>query len=181
MNLSEPQTVECKQTWRDEYLKTICAFANTDGGEMWIGVLDDGNIFGVENPDVLIETLPNKINNRLGLLADVSSVILDGNKIVKIKVEKTYAPVNGKFYKRSVSNTIKLNGSNLTNFLLKKYGKTWDDIAEDRFSLSEIDLETIAKFKRLAQDRVPDIAKEKDFKTLLEKLNYFNQVTTRTL
>ena len=34
---------------------------------------------------------------------------------------------NGKFYKRSGSNTIELNGINLTNFLLKKYGKTWDE------------------------------------------------------
>jgi len=28
----ESQTVEFKQVWKDEYLKTICAFANSDGG-----------------------------------------------------------------------------------------------------------------------------------------------------
>ena len=68
---------------------------------------------------------------------------------LEVKVNKTYAPIsyNGKFYIRSGSNTIELNGGNLTNFLLKKYGKTWDDVAEERFTLEEIDLKTIEKFK----------------------------------
>jgi len=47
----ESQIIEFKQTWRDEYLKTICAFANTDGGEMWIGGMDNGSILGIENAD----------------------------------------------------------------------------------------------------------------------------------
>ncbi len=92
-------------------------------GKVYIKVL------GVENLDELLEKLPNKINNRLGLLVDVLSEVLASKNIIKISVDKTYAPVsfNGKFYKRSGSNTIELNGSNLTNFLLKKYGKTWDE------------------------------------------------------
>ena len=176
MSLIESQTIEFKQIWKDEYLKTICAFENSEGGELIVGIDDNAKAIGVDNAHKLLETLPNKINNRLGLLVDVGLEHQNSKDIIKIKVEKTFAPIsfNGKFYKRSGSNTIELNGSNLTNFLLKKYGRTWDDIVEDRFSIKEINLDTIEKFKHLAKDRVPDISKEQDLQTLLEKLNLYD-------
>jgi len=127
-SLIESQTVEFKQFWKDEYLKTICAFANSEGGVLYIGIADNYAIDGVEKIEALLETLPNIINNRLGLLVDVLSEVLESREIIKINVSKTYAPVsfNGKFYKRSASNAMELNGRYLTNFLLKKYGKTWE-------------------------------------------------------
>ena len=41
-DMSESQHVEWKASWRDEYLKWICGFANTDGGS-WkvLGALDE--------------------------------------------------------------------------------------------------------------------------------------------
>ena len=38
----ETQNVEFKSSWRDENLKTVCAFANSEGGTLFIG-LDDNN------------------------------------------------------------------------------------------------------------------------------------------
>ncbi|WP_296322085.1 helix-turn-helix domain-containing protein, partial [uncultured Treponema sp.] len=38
----ESQNIEYKKTWRDEYLKWICAFANTEGGKLYIGIDDNG-------------------------------------------------------------------------------------------------------------------------------------------
>ncbi len=174
--LLESQTVEFKQIWKDEYLKTICAFANSEGGVLYIGLNDDAEILGVENIEELIELLPNKINNRLGLVVDIILKNSNNKNYLEVKVNKTYAPIsyNGKFYIRSGSNTIELNGGNLTNFLLKKYGKTWDDVAEERFTLDEIDLKTIEKFKKLAKDRVPDIVNEDNLEELLRKLNLYD-------
>ena len=76
--LLESQTVEFKQIWKDEYLKTICAFANSEGGILYIGLNDDAEILGVENIEELIELLPNKINNRLGLVVDI--ILKNANK-----------------------------------------------------------------------------------------------------
>lgn len=42
--IKELQTVEFKQLWKEEYLKTICAFANSDGGVLYIGVGDNHEI-----------------------------------------------------------------------------------------------------------------------------------------
>jgi ATP-dependent DNA helicase RecG len=173
--VKESQTLEFKQQWKDEYLKTICAFANSDGGSLLLGVDDDGEIIGIHDSIKLLETLPNKINNRLGLLPDLFLKTDNSLEYIEIIVLKTYAPVsiNGKFYKRSGSNTVELNGGNLTNFLLKKYGKTWDDITVDNFTINDINLETIEKFKIWSRNRAPFIEQEKNLKTLLEKLNLY--------
>ena len=58
----ENQTTEWKETWRDEYMRTICAFANASGGTLEIGRCDNGELTGVANAAKLLEDLPNKIN-----------------------------------------------------------------------------------------------------------------------
>ena len=35
--MSEDQNIEFKESWRDEYLKWICGFANAQGGKIFIG------------------------------------------------------------------------------------------------------------------------------------------------
>jgi len=171
----ESQTIEFKQIWKDDYLKTICAFANSNGGVLYIGLNDNGEVIGIDNAKELLDFLPNKINNKLGLVVDII-FYNEPKEYIEIKVLRTFAPVsyNGKFYKRTGSSTIELNSTNLTNFLLKKYGKTWDDIAVPEFTLDEINLDTIDKFKRLAKDRVPNIDREDDLKELLRKLNLYD-------
>ncbi len=171
----ESQTAEFKQIWKDEYLKTICAFANSEGGTLYIGIADNGKVVGINNAEMLLGVLPNKINNRLGILVNVELKQNGGKEYLEVKINKTYAPVsvNGKFYKRSGSNTIELNGSNLTNFLLKKYGKTWDDVIIENFGLDNVNLETVEKFKNWSRKRVPFIDEEKDLESLFEKLNLY--------
>ena len=39
--MSESQNIEWKESWRDEYLKWICGFANAQGGKIYIGMNDD--------------------------------------------------------------------------------------------------------------------------------------------
>jgi len=46
----ETHKLEWKQTWHDEYLNTICGFANADGGVLEIGRHKNGEIIGVTNP-----------------------------------------------------------------------------------------------------------------------------------
>ena len=41
------QNIEYKSSWRDEYLKWICGFANANGGSIFIGKDDNGNVVGV--------------------------------------------------------------------------------------------------------------------------------------
>ena len=57
--MPESQIIEYKSSWRDEYLKWICGFANAQGGKLYIGVSDDGQVCGVQNAKRLMEDVPN--------------------------------------------------------------------------------------------------------------------------
>ena len=64
--MPESQNIEWKESWRDEYLKWICGFANAKGGKIYIGKADNGNVVGVPKFEKLMEDIPNKIQNHLG-------------------------------------------------------------------------------------------------------------------
>ena len=66
VNMPEKQNVEWKLQWKDEYPEWICAFANAQGGEIYIGC-DDGDIVGVSNVRKLMENIPNKVWEAMGL------------------------------------------------------------------------------------------------------------------
>lgn len=59
--MPEQQNIEWKESWRDEYLKWICGFANAQGGKIYIGCNDNGEVVGVVNSKKLLEDIPNKI------------------------------------------------------------------------------------------------------------------------
>lgn len=168
----ETQNVEFKSGWRDEYLKVICAFSNSDGGVLLIGLKDDGKPTGVKNLRKLLEDLPNKIRNKLGVTPSVEVENRDETDIIKVTIEPQAVAIsyNGKYYLRSGSNNFELKGNELIEFLLKKRGKSWDEIIENGVDFDDINQDTIEEFKRHARDRVPSISIEKDYKMILKKL-----------
>jgi len=67
--MKESQNIEWKKSWRDEYIKWICGFANAAGGTLVIGKNDKGVITGVDNAKKLLVDIPNKVRN-LGDVVD---------------------------------------------------------------------------------------------------------------
>jgi len=59
----ENQNIEYKESWRDEYLKWVCGFANANGGKIYIGKNDRGEVVGVKDYKKLMEDIPNKIHD----------------------------------------------------------------------------------------------------------------------
>jgi len=57
----ESQNIEWKGTWKDDYIKWICGFANADGGKIYIGKNDGGDVTGLSNVKKLLEDIPNKV------------------------------------------------------------------------------------------------------------------------
>ena len=82
--MAESQNIEYKESWRDEYLKWLCGFANAQGGTIYIGVDDAGNVVGVKDVKKLMEDIPNKIREALGLLVDVNLLSVDSKEYMKI-------------------------------------------------------------------------------------------------
>lgn len=170
---SESQTTEFKCDWRDEYLRIICAFANTDGGKLIIGVNDTGKPIGVKNSKKLLEDLPNKIEDVLGIVPKVKLTKKGNKEIVTVEVEHSFAPISyhGKFYIRSGSTTQELKARELTRFLISRSGKDWEGYIEDRASMDDINIETLDKFRELSFKRLPFAKEERYDLNLLEKLN----------
>jgi len=67
----ETQNIEWKESWRDEYIKTVCAFANASGGVLEIGRRKDGVLVGLDKTEKLLEDLPNKIRSATGVIPDI--------------------------------------------------------------------------------------------------------------
>ena len=65
MMVKEDQQIEWKTSWRDEYMKWICGFANAEGGRLVVGKDDKGRTVGVSDADRLMQDLPNKIRDLL--------------------------------------------------------------------------------------------------------------------
>ncbi|HOM27646.1 MAG TPA: ATP-binding protein [bacterium] len=173
MKHTESQTVEFKPSWRDEYLKWICAFANTDGGKLLIGVDDSGKPVGIKDSKKLLEELPNKFRDILGIISDITLGRREGKEIIIVKVKPSYAPISykGRFYIRSGSTIQELKGKDLMRFLVSKSGKDWDEYIEERAVIEDIDVETVEKFKQIAEKRIPFVKNEKEPIKVLEKLN----------
>ena len=173
MTNKESQTVEYKQSWRNDCLKSVSAFANSGGGVLIVGLDDNGKPSGLKNFKRLLEDIPNTIRNKLGILPSVELSKKNKKDIIKITVTPCSVPIsyNGKYYIRSGSTVQELQGKELADFLMKKSGSTWDDIVEERAGFNEINNDSIEKFKKYAVDRIPSIIKETDNTTLLQKLN----------
>ena len=154
----EDRNIEYKQTWRDEYLKWVCGFANADGGRLLIGVSDDkkGNgILGVPDWKTLLETIPNLMRDTMGMIADVNHVRKDGKNLVEIVVPPYPVPISfrGVFYVRRGATNQRLSGPGLEAFLLKRRGLHWENLPCPRLKMKDISAREIKRFKDLAIDK----------------------------
>lgn len=103
----ESETLEFKNNWRDEYLRTLSAFANSKGGNLILGEDDKGNIVGVDNRGKLLEDIPSKIRGKLGLIPSVKCAEIGAKKIIIVEIKPSQMPIsyNGKYYRRTGSTT----------------------------------------------------------------------------
>lgn len=171
--MPENQNIEYKSSWRDEWLQWICGFANAKGGKLFIGKDNDGKVAGIQNYERLMEELPNKIRDLLGITAEVNLFEESGLHYIEIITQPQSVAISyrGKFYQRIGSTNTELTGNRLNEFLLKKSGKTWDDVIEERATEKDIDEESIKRFINIAEktNRLPEVAGLTNFE-ILEKL-----------
>lgn len=200
--MSESQLVEYKESWRDEYLKWIFAsfacqnslsktrcglrrFANAQGGVLYIGKRDDGSVCGVADSKKLMEEYSEytfvagacECGDALGLIVDVDLITENGLDVIKITVEENPYPVNykGEYHYRTGSTKQLLQGSALTNFLLRKTGKNWDSVPLENVSVDDLDKESFDIFHREAirSGRMSKDDLKLSNQALLEELNLF--------
>jgi ATP-dependent DNA helicase RecG len=148
--MSETQNTEYKSLWKDEYLKWICGFANAQGGTLYIGKDDNGNVLGVKDAKKLLEELPNKITTILGIVTPVNLHQTEQGDYIEIIIDAHPNPVNykGEYHYRSGSTKQELKGAALDKFLLQKQGKHWDGVSIPNVSVADLKSETFDFFSQ---------------------------------
>lgn len=173
--MSENQNIEYKESWRDEYLKWICGFANAQGGKIYIGVNDSGIVVGVKNAKTLMEDIPNKIQSAMGIVADVNLLEKDGLQYIEIVVPAYPVGISykGVYHYRSGSTKQILNGPALEAFLMRKHGATWDNMPLPVFKMSDVDDNAVNRFRILAsgKGRIDPTLLNEPKEVLLDKLH----------
>ncbi|MBC9909035.1 ATP-binding protein [Chitinophaga varians] len=172
--MPEQQNIEYKTSWRDEHLKWICGFANAQGGRIFIGFDDKGMVVGVDDYRKLMDEIPNKTVNHLGLVVDVNLHQREHHYYIEIVVPVSTVPIayHGVYHYRSGSTRQELKGIALQNLLLKKIGKKWEELPVEGATIEDFDRETIDVFLRKARmkERIPAEALTLDTLSLLKKL-----------
>lgn len=150
--MKESQHTEFKRHWKDDWLKWISAFANAQGGVLMIGYDDQGQVFGIEKADKLLEDIPNKVRDILGIVVDVNLVVHDRLKTLHIEVPAYPYPISykGEYHYRSGTTKQELKGAALDRFLLSKQGVHWDAVHLPGLEENSLDVATFNKFRQLA-------------------------------
>lgn len=175
----ETQTTEYKQQWSDKYLAYISGFANAQGGTLYIGIDDAGEVVGINNAKYLLENLPNKAIQATGIIPGIEILTKDGKEYIAIHIKSSDQPVscNGKYYIRSGSTLQELNGNALTDFLMRQTHTTWDVHVEPNATLDDIDPEAVKYFVNFAIDakRLDESARHESVEHILRNLKLINK------
>ena len=179
--MPEHQTIEWKESWHDEYLEWICGYANAYGGTLYIGKNDNGDVIGISDKDSrkLLEVIPNKITDTMGIVADVN-LLYEGNlQYIEIIVEKypSLISYHGKYFYRSGSTMRTITGKELDKALLKSQGRTWDGMPIPKLKVEDLKQEAIELFKEKAVRRgrlTPEETRVEDA-ILLDNLHLFDE------
>lgn len=90
--LIENISVELKREYVADIVKTVVAFANTEGGTVYIGIANDGSVTGVENADETMLKVSNAVRDSIKpdvtLFAEYLPEKIDDKIIIKVVVQK---------------------------------------------------------------------------------------------
>lgn len=149
-------------------LKTIAAFLNTEGGDLLLGVRDDGSVLGIEpdgfdSYDQFLLHLAQIVRNALGSSAstriDPRMQLVEGKPVCVVACDRSPDPVwlqwkewgregHGDFYVRSGPGSVALEASEVPAYIRSRFGEMWLEELEAEEDV-EIPAETPLPFRRV--------------------------------
>ena len=92
MNFVENKTTEFKREYMDDIKYAVIAFANTEGGKLYIGINDDGSVCGVDDVDGTMLRLTNMIRDivrpDVTMFTDCDIEQIEGKNVVVLTVQR---------------------------------------------------------------------------------------------
>lgn len=169
MKYVESPQLELKEQINAEFKKEIIAFANTDGGEIYVGIARDGSITGIADPESEMEKIGNMIRDGikpdLTAYTSIERVEDDGKNLIRVSVsrglkrpyhltDKGLKPT-GVFVRHGVS-SVPATDEAIRQMLRESDGTTFDkmrsinqeltfDYAEKTFQTSQVAFDAVHK------------------------------------
>jgi ATP-dependent DNA helicase RecG len=151
MNLQESQTVELKTSFSDEVIISLVAFANTNGGSVYIGVKDTGEVQGVELGKETIQNWLNeiKVKTQPAIIPTIEELKQDNKVVVRIRVQEfPVKPISfkGRYYKRVNNSNHQLSPMEITDLNLQSLQLSWDAYDKQGKSIADLDVSKMQQF-----------------------------------
>lgn len=136
----------------DNIAKTLVAFANADGGELLVGVEDDGVVSGLpyseDQIDVLKNSYKTKVHPDTPLPTPLVGVItVDGEKVLYFNIAKgddfAYLTSDGRCLKRSDLESIPVSSEKIKAERLEAESRAWDRQVEPGLTLTDLNIDLI--------------------------------------
>ena len=136
-------------------LKTLVAFANTAGGQLFIGIGDDGAVIGVDDPLGEEERLSNLITDSISprLLPSIELLTVEGKTLLRVEVFLSNSRPH--FLKASGSNKgvlVRIGSSNrqadpqlIAELQRQVAGETFDAMPMPDLTLDDLDLTSLQR------------------------------------
>lgn len=90
--MMEGKTTEFKREYVDDIRYTVVAFANTDGGKIYIGINDDGSVQGIDNVDDVQLRITNMIRDSIRpdvtMFTECSAELIQGKMVLVLMVQR---------------------------------------------------------------------------------------------
>lgn len=137
--LMENKTTEFKREYVDDIKNTVVAFANSDGGTLYIGINDDGSVCGVQNVDDTMLRVTNAVRDAvrpdITMFVECRNEVMEGKPIVSVTVQRgTARPyyLHGKgirpegVYVRQGASTVPATDAAILNMIKETSGDSYE-------------------------------------------------------
>lgn len=162
----------------DSIIQTICAFANTEGGRIIIGVSKQGKLVGINIGKSTIEDLTNKIHQNLDpkIHPKITTKRIENKEIIIIDVKESLDKTilaYGRPYKRVGKSTVRMSKEEYERRILEKHKEKlyFDSQVCKKAKLKDIDENKVRAFlKEAKSQRGLDIEEDSSLKDILMRL-----------
>ena len=167
--MRESKNLEFKESVTNTFLKTVSAFANYGTGKILFGVMDNGVVKGIENPEKVCLDIENRINDCLDPVPEYILEINERTSVITLTVsEGLHKPYlyKAKAYRRNDSATVPVDRLSLTRLILEGQNLSFEESVarnqELHFAVLERKLKTVLHLENVTLDTLKTLELYKD-------------------
>lgn len=167
--MRESKNLEFKESVTNTFLKTVSAFANYGTGKILFGVMDNGVVKGIENPEKVCLDIENRINDSLDPVPEYILEINERTSVITLTVsEGLHKPYlyKAKAYRRNDSATVPVDRLSLTRLILEGQNLSFEESVarnqELHFAVLERKLKTVLRLENVTPDTLKTLELYKD-------------------